>query len=472
MINTAELGITIQKVICDLYHVEIPVEAIGQFEANYNDELRPYLKPVIQSIFKEIGQAPIQCLTYTYSNKIKETLSPHNFILSDESTFSVRSNKKGDKVAPRVVGQAGLSVFNDHFEDIIGYPVENKQEIKKAVYDNIHLMMPIFLDYILISDYTAWIQADPDNAHSFRYTIFDKSQTVDMLFERDNFTFTRDLHNWNESTTLKYKNNSIAEIQIHKNRTFKFRFIMSALAQLLVNERITNETFGITAEKTICDVFKLKVPDSYAGRYSVKMERELKPIVIESFTYLPNPIENTGALPGERGKNSKCSYDFLLEGNKTLSLKTNTGNMVCPPEVGQPGASTCYMYFSEFVDEDHMDEMIFKKMVLEHIKEIFPIYVSHMFDSDYLLWLFKKKDTYHYKIFNYDYANNIEWEEDLFSFTKPTIEEWNESNTLKYDGISIGEFQVHKLRDSYKFRFNLDNFSTVVERKEKNDAKK
>ena len=44
-----------------------------------------------------------------------------------------------------------------------------------------------------------------------------------------------------------------------------------------------------------------------------------------------------------------------------------------------------------------------------------------------------------------------------FSFTK-TLENWNESNTIKYSvsnnekPISIGEFQVHKNRNCFKFR--------------------
>lgn len=465
MINTAELGITIQKIICDIYSVTIPDEAKNQFEANYNPELKQYLIPLVKSLFFEIGSTPVQCLTYTYSGKTNETKSPHNFILSNGSTFSIRSNKNGDKIAPRVVGQAGIQVFNDNFEDILGYKIENKNEIKKAVFDNIHMMMPTFIDYIFISDFTVWVQTDPNDEHKYSYTIFDKSKTVDMSFERNYFSFTRDLSTWNESTTLKYKNKSIAEIQIHKNRSFKFRFIMNALSELLISERTTTETFGITAEKTICDIFHLEIPESYAGRYSPSIENSLRSIVIESFTHLPKPIESTGSLPGERGKNSKCSYDFLLEGNKTLSLKTNTGNMICPPEVGQPGAETCYLYFSDFVDSDHIDELIFKEMVLEHVKDIFPVYVEHLFDSDYLLWLFKKNDEYQFKIFNHDYATNFVWEEDLFSFTRPTLEEWNESNTLKYDGLSIGEFQVHKNRDSYKFRFNMDNFSKLIEKK-------
>ena len=63
---------------------------------------------------------------------------------------------------------------------------------------------------------------------------------------------------------------------------------------------------------------------------------------------MPPAIAHTGSTKGERGGTSKCSYDFLLEGNLTLSVKSNKGKMVCPPEVGQPGSKTCLLYFADF----------------------------------------------------------------------------------------------------------------------------
>ena len=104
----------------------------------------------------------------------------------------------------------------------------------------------------------------------------------------------------------------------------------------------------------------------------------------------------------------------------------------------------------------------FKEMVLTRIADMMPIYVEHLLDSDYLLWIYKKKDRYEYKIFASDFAKNMTWDCNAFTFTKPTIAEWNESNTLKYNGVSIGEFQVHKARSCFKFRFNMENFEKIV----------
>lgn len=102
-------------------------------------------------------------------------------------------------------------------------------------------------------------------------------------------------------------------------------------------------------------------------------------------------------------------------------------------------------------------------MVYKNIDKMLHIYATHLFDSDYLLWIYQKKDKFYYNIFNKDYASNFVWNKEKITFTKKSIEDWNESNTVKYDGLSIGEFQVHRNRNCYKFRFNLVNLIKVIE---------
>lgn len=461
--NNADLGITIQKFICDYFGVSIPEEATEQFTSNYNEEYVNTLniKDVIVSAFDELGDIPRKCVTYTPSENAGEKYNPNNFILMNTKTLSIRTSKSGDKIAPRVVGQAGIETFNYHFNQFVDKNIEGKEEIKSVVYNNIHKMLPIFFDYLFISDFTIWFQYNTDN--QLTYTIFDRNQFLDLEFDRDNFTFTRDLENWTESTTLKYKDKSIAEIQIHKNRTFKFRFIMKSVIDFLKTISLNTETFGMTAEKTICDIFNLDFPSHLVGRTSRIIESQIRSTIIDSFMYLPKPIKHTGSEQGIRKTESKCPYDFLLDGNLTLSLKTNTGNMVCPPEVGQPSSSTCYYYFKDLCDYDEINEISFKEMVYKNIDKMLNIYATHLFDSDYLLWIYQKKENYFYNIFKKDYASSFEWKRENITFTKENIEDWNESNTVKYNGISIGEFQVHKNRNCYKFRFNLTNLIKIIE---------
>lgn len=190
MPNNAELGITIQKLICDKYNLQPHQNAVKQFDANYNREYKDDADIVIDRLFEEINLKPIDCLTYAPSMKTGETLSPHNFSLSNGQTLSIRTNLKGDKVAPRVVGQAGIDTFNEHFSDIAGFEITNKEEIKEVVFNSIHLMLPVFIDYLFASDYTVWIFSVEKG---FDYVIFDKTYIVNIDLDRACFSFTRDL---------------------------------------------------------------------------------------------------------------------------------------------------------------------------------------------------------------------------------------------------------------------------------------
>lgn len=451
-------GFSIQKAICSKNNILPESEyLIHQFNA-ISDDYKVICESINDSLFSSLGVKPKVCTTLSKDDKGKPI--PYNFILEDNTTLSIRTNINGDKIAPRIVGQAGYSVLNEYFSSIYGSEIVDQGDIKKLIITKIDEVLPVFFDKLFDADHIALINYDGEKA---MLTLLRGDLAVDIDFDKSKFSFTRGLAEWTESSTIKYDGKSIAEVQVHKNRTFKFRFIMKNVIPLLIEKLNTTETLGITAEKAICDKFNLPAPASFLKRYSAKMQSEITPSIDAAFKMLPKAIKHCGSESGARGGASKCSYDFLLEGNKTLSLKTNIGKMVCPPEVGQPGALTCYLYFKQFTSCDHIDGPIYKQMVYEHINEMLPIFLEHMFDSTYLLWLYKEKGKFEYKILDMNYAKNFVWDYSKITFTKPTIDEWNESNTLKYDGISIGEFQVHKNRDCFKFRFNFTNLIKVIE---------
>lgn len=470
-LNTADFGITIQNLICEMYNINVPNKAMNQFKSNYNPDyinektVSNYnsLNSLIKSIFEEIKDSPLECTTYTASHKKGVTLTPHNFLLKSGKTLSIRTNKKGDKVAPRVVGQAGYDTFNYHFGHLYEDKIETQNDIKKVIFNKIDQMLPIFIDYLLVSDYTVWIYHNKNKEVDFH--IIRREQAPDMNFDRKDLKFTcGNLENWSESTTLKYKGESFAEIQVHRNRTFKFRFCMLKVIDMLKNISINNETLGMTAENSICDIFMLDKPEHLERRSSKVLEKEISPIIKSTFNNLPKPIKHYGSEKGERGGTSKSSYDFLLEGNKTLSLKTNWGRKVCPPEVGQPGKETFIHYFTELLDnEDEFNYNEFKKLVLSKVHLMMPIYFDHLFDSDYLLWIYKDKEQFKYKVISKSIEKHMIWDRTKFTFTRDNIIDWKESTTVKYKGITLGEFQVHKSRQSYKFRFDMQNLLKIIE---------
>ena len=113
--NNADYGLSLQKLICEFYDLEVNDHASEQFKANYNSAYDKELSPLCTRIFEQIGAKPTQFLTYTKKLiNSKQTTSPHNFLLEDGKTLSVRTTKSSDKVAPRTVGQAGFAVLNDH----------------------------------------------------------------------------------------------------------------------------------------------------------------------------------------------------------------------------------------------------------------------------------------------------------------------------------------------------------------------
>ena len=454
-------GFALQNRICEIYNLDINETAKEQFVSSINiDDTSINFSKIVKTIFDSIADEPIELLTYTTKN------TPHNFLLKSRRTLSIRTCKTSDKVAPRILGQAGYLILNSYFQDIYQDEIVNQNQIKELMYTKIDKVLPYFINALFMSDITVIINfAEPSNP-----LIFYANEVGNFQFNRSDFQFTRSLEDWNESITLKFKNISIAEIQVHRNRTFKFRFIVNKIGQWFNKVKLTNETMGMSAEAAICDIFNLEKPESFNARTSITLIEEMKPYIKSAFQNIPKPIKHTGSMQGTRGEQSKCSYDFLLTDDKTLSLKTNTGNMVCPPEVGQPGLKTLKYYFDKYLDtvliynsDGSIDyNRSFKLMVYEYIDKLLPIYIDHLFDSDFLLWIRKTDDSYITKIVKKEDVGKFEWNKENFSFTKENIADWNESNTLKYDGISIGEFQVHNNRQCYKFRFNFNNLIKIL----------
>ena len=207
--NNADLGMTLQARICELYSLKPCEYAKKQFRSNYNPIYLPQIDRVVTKVFDELKSDPIKCTTFEPSPRAGETSIPYNFVLENGRTVSFRTSKSNKMVAPRVVGQAGYEKLNYFFEEIVGKHLYTQEQIRQVVYNNISDMLPVFVNYLLNSDYTIWIYP---NGWKFEYIIIDNNTAVDIEYKKSNFSFTKILENWTESITLKYKNISIAEI--------------------------------------------------------------------------------------------------------------------------------------------------------------------------------------------------------------------------------------------------------------------
>ena len=222
---------------------------------------------------------------------------------------------------------------------------------------------------------------------------------------------------------------------------------------------INNESLGQAAEKVICDMCGLDSGD-LASRSVPELEEIVKPIVEGALKKLPRIIKHVGLERGERGGQSKSSIDFVCENKKTVSVKTNkTSCKVCPSECGQPGQETFDHYFGHLYD-GNINYDKFKAVCLNEPHQMMPIYLEHLFDCDYFVWIYTGRSV-GYKIIKKENIPNFKWGKNRFSFSKQ-LDTWNESCTIYYDGKSLGEYQAHNHRNCYKFRFNLKNLCDVL----------
>lgn len=232
---------------------------------------------------------------------------------------------------------------------------------------------------------------------------------------------------------------------------------------------INNESIGISAEVAIARSFGVRVNPYYEARSEPAIVNLLlKNDNVKRIFYkeeIPAPTKHIA-----EGQNP---VDFILEGNKTLSVKTNQQGLgkVAPQSIGQPTAETYFNYLENYFYNFSLREelaaeglydtyencsYIFKKNSMNNTAAVVNMYWNNLFDCDYYIHFFNL-DNYSNPLNNYlllRKAVSPVWDNNKFSFTQ-SLENWNESNTLKYCGISMGEFQVHRNRNCFKFRFNM-----------------
>lgn len=241
---------------------------------------------------------------------------------------------------------------------------------------------------------------------------------------------------------------------------------------------INNETVGISAEVAIAKEFNVRVNPDYASRANGNIVEYIRPCVRRIFS------DYKIAVPIRHIAEKQNPIDFILTDNKSLSVKSNKGNIgkVAPQILGQPTDKTYFELIKEELNYDIDLELkknnlsdtyknrskLFKQLSIGEVDRIINIYWKYMFHCDYLIHFYNiisKTGVFlgepRFKVFSKN-ANMPYWDVSKFSFSQ-SLESWNESCTLKYMGYSIGEFQVHNNRNCFKFRFNMDNIVYLMD---------
>ena len=254
-----------------------------------------------------------------------------------------------------------------------------------------------------------------------------------------------------------------------------------------MEQKFNNEVIGISAEIAIADIFNVTIDNNYRMRGNTEIINLLKKDISKIFSNENIP------LPFKHVAEGQNPIDFILNNDETLSVKTNKRQLgkVAPQIIGQPTNETYFLNmknkFPNITEFDIINELkkrkiednyenrskIFKEISIKYIDIIINEYWKNLVECDYLLFFYNVVDK------NENISRNSEyivlrkelklpnWSKENFSFTK-SLENWNESNTVKYrinnikKPISIGEFQVHKNRNCFKFRFNIKNILKII----------
>jgi len=227
-------------------------------------------------------------------------------------------------------------------------------------------------------------------------------------------------------------------------------------------KKYKTEQVGISAEIAIGDLTGVSVADKYRRRGRVELIQHISPALVETMTLIPRPISHTA----ERGN----PIDFSLEGGKTLSVKSNmkSAGKIAPQNIGQPTASTFWELLPHLVPAgsdpkrlSYADSAkLFKQVALANTVALLTEYWKNLFDCDYLIYVCdvltdNNRLSSSPTVRLFEKSKSPQWEKSKISFTQ-SLATWNESCTVKYNGISIGEFQVHNNRNCFKFRFNIN----------------
>ena len=221
------------------------------------------------------------------------------------------------------------------------------------------------------------------------------------------------------------------------------------------------EQVGISAEVAVADLTGVAIADHYRRRGRPELVQHISPALVSVVNRIPKPTRHIAE--------DQNPIDFMLEGDKTLSVKSNMrdAGKIAPQNIGQPTSSTFWELLPQLVPEgsdpkrlSYADSAkLFKQVALTDTVTLLTEYWKNLFDCDYLIYVYyvlaavnQLSRSPSARLF--EKSKSPQWEKSKISFTQ-SLATWNESCTVKYNGVSIGEFQVHNNRDCFKFRFNI-----------------
>jgi hypothetical protein len=225
--------------------------------------------------------------------------------------------------------------------------------------------------------------------------------------------------------------------------------------------KINYGAFGNTCEYALCKIFKLNII-KHNG-----IEPSYINILTKSLYNIKQEFKNTYNMKCTQYiGNTNHKVDFLCKSlnndiEYTLSVKSNINSrhLVCPQILGQCSFNTFIKFIKEMKNIIIQDFTQLKDFISNNLLFLFNTYYTYLFSCDYLLWIKKNTDTgngndvINYKILS---KKNLDYLVGTNFTLSNSLNNWNSSNCLQYNNITIGIFQFHNKRNTIQFRFYLD----------------
>lgn len=394
----------------------------------------------------------------------EDALIKNNQIIGkDEKTYKINYNEKSKWIA--------LPGSQKMISTIL---IENNFSFDESISPKANFLL--FIERFGLANYLRYMfESITDVDQMF---IFDKEIKKMYSFVMENFNFentkfTSDIISKPSQQTwfVTLNGDNVFQIQAPASKgrpnSHILRVNVEVLNDFYKKVEQTNETWGISVEVALCELFNIPVPQEYKSRFDSEMVIEAQSALGEVATKGAIP-QITDCLATERKGFKKSSTDFMA-GKQTISVKTNFNNskMVCPPEIGQPGIEVGLNYYNSVFGTTISRESLFSKKMYEfktyfqkNISRIVSDQVEKLFSEDAVLYVRKRNKKI--DVLFVDTKNKkFSFDDSQFKFTR-TPDDWNESASISYKGISLAEMQLHSNRTPFKFRFNFENLLKVL----------
>jgi hypothetical protein len=243
MANNETFGMSCEEAFCRIFKSNNQIEKKRIDENTVNK-----IQPIIEKFIKD-NNVPNLIYTGKKGNSV-------DFKTENNITYSLKSNKNGNKVCPQNIGQISRKKFTENVyykltdEEDPDYILEN-DSIKEFILKHPKKLFKLYYKNLFCCDNLIHIKMNKKTVIDITFV---EKIKLPKLSNKD-FVFSKNINNWNESNTLKVKMDkfllnysqnqprlyltkseintglmSIGEFQIHKNRNcIKFRFDIKKL---------------------------------------------------------------------------------------------------------------------------------------------------------------------------------------------------------------------------------------------------